>query len=90
MARQSHINNPEIQASEAILSKTEIIPLVIGLGLASKTAGLLGMGDGVVIVPAVFWLFIVIRFNSEISIRVAVATSIVTTATMPRPVWKQV
>ena len=65
-----------------IYSTPEIISLVAGLAVASAIAGilagLLGVGGGIVIVPALFWLFTFINFNPELSMHMAVATSLAT------------
>ena len=61
---------------------TEIALLVGGLLAASVLggllAGLLGVGGGIVIVPALFWLFTLIEFDPALSMHMAVATSLAT------------
>ena len=65
-----------------IYSTPEIISLITGLAavsaLAGVLAGLLGVGGGIAIVPALFWLFTFIKFNPELSMHMAVATSLAT------------
>ena len=47
-------------------------------GLTGFLAGLLGVGGGIVIVPVLSWIIIFVRFPSEISQHIAVATSLAT------------
>lgn len=60
----------------------EIFLLAGGLAAASIVAGiiagLLGVGGGIVIVPTLFWLFTIIDFAPELSMHMAVATSLAT------------
>ncbi|MGG7565090.1 sulfite exporter TauE/SafE family protein [Rhodovulum sp. DZ06] len=63
-------------------STAEIAALVGGLLAASVLggllAGLLGVGGGIVIVPALFWLFTLVKFDPALSMHMAVATSLAT------------
>ncbi|MEM5471064.1 sulfite exporter TauE/SafE family protein [Hoeflea sp. AS60] len=67
---------------DTALSTSEMIGLAVSLGLASifagLIAGLLGVGGGIVIVPILFWLFTLIEFQPELSMHMAVATSLAT------------
>lgn len=58
------------------------VPLVLGLAGASVFAGLLagflGVGGGIVLVPAMFWMFNLINFPEALSMHMAVATSLTT------------
>lgn len=66
-------------------SAPQLILLVGGLGGASAiagiVAGLLGVGGGIVIVPVLFWLFTLTDFPAELSMHMAVATSLATIIT---------
>jgi uncharacterized membrane protein YfcA len=61
--------------------------LLLGGGLvgasviAGIVAGLLGVGGGIVIVPALYWLFTFINFPTELAMHMAVATSLATIIT---------
>ena len=48
--------------------------------IAGILAGLLGVGGGIVLVPVMFWILTAIRFPAELSMHMAVATSIATIA----------
>lgn len=67
---------------ETAFSNTELIILVISLIgssiVAGIIAGLLGVGGGIILVPVMFWLFSVINFPPELSMHMAVATSLAT------------
>lgn len=60
----------------------EFLPLIIGLVIAAMIggfiAGLLGVGGGIVIVPALFWLFSFIDFDPSLAMHTAVGTSLAT------------
>jgi len=60
----------------------DYLPLIMGLGIAAGFAGLLagflGVGGGIVLVPAMFWMFEIIDFPKELSMHMAVATSLAT------------
>ncbi|MCV6598005.1 MAG: sulfite exporter TauE/SafE family protein [Mangrovicoccus sp.] len=60
----------------------EYLPLILGLAGASAFAGLLagflGVGGGIVLVPAMFWMFEIIEFPNAIAMHMAVATSLAT------------
>ncbi|MEP1613408.1 MAG: sulfite exporter TauE/SafE family protein [Roseobacter sp.] len=60
----------------------EYAVLVAGLAVASAFAGILagflGVGGGIVLVPAMFWMFELIDFSPELSMHMAVATSLAT------------
>ncbi|MEL7461754.1 MAG: sulfite exporter TauE/SafE family protein [Pseudomonadota bacterium] len=64
------------------LSSTDIVLLVLGVmlaaGLGGLLAGLLGVGGGIVIVPALFWVFMFTQFDPALSMHMAVATSLAT------------
>lgn len=64
------------------LSTLDITLLALGVaaaaGLGGMLAGLLGVGGGIVIVPALFWVFAVIDFDPALSMHMAVATSLAT------------
>jgi uncharacterized membrane protein YfcA len=63
-------------------SLPEIALLVGGLVaaaiLAGLIAGLLGVGGGIVLVPVMFWLFMIIDFPDDLAAKMAVATSLTT------------
>lgn len=65
-----------------VLSQTETVFLVLGAvtaaGLGGILAGLLGVGGGIVIVPALFWVFTITQFDPSLSMHMAVATSLAT------------
>lgn len=67
---------------ETAYSTQEILALGGGLAIAAVIAGLmaglLGVGGGIVIVPALFWLFTFTNFPPELSMHMAVATSLAT------------
>ncbi len=52
--------------------------LVVAAILAGLIAGLLGVGGGIVLVPVMFWLFMIIDFPEELAAKMAVATSLTT------------
>ena len=56
------------------------LPLFAGLLVASACAGILagflGVGGGIVLVPAMFWMFDLVDFPPELSMHMAVATSL--------------
>lgn len=60
----------------------ELLPLIGALAasaiLAGLLAGLLGVGGGIVLVPVLFWILSVIDFPPEITMHMAVATSLAT------------
>lgn len=66
-------------------SAPQLILLVGGLSgasiIAGIVAGLLGVGGGIVIVPVLFWLFTLTNFPAELSMHMAVATSLATIIT---------
>ncbi|MGV3490834.1 MAG: sulfite exporter TauE/SafE family protein [Devosia sp.] len=49
--------------------------------IAGIVAGLLGVGGGIVIVPVLYWLFTFINFPADLSMHMAVATSLATIIT---------
>ncbi len=54
-----------------------LLSMLIGL-IAGVLAGLFGLGGGVLIVPALFWLFTVQQFPADLLMIMAVATSLAT------------
>ncbi len=58
------------------------LPLVFGLVGASVFAGILagflGVGGGIVLVPAMFWMFSLVDFPASLTMHMAVATSLAT------------
>lgn len=66
-------------------STPQLILLIGGLSgasiIAGIVAGLLGVGGGIVIVPVLFWLFTLTNFPAELSMHMAVATSLATIIT---------
>jgi uncharacterized protein len=61
-------------AELALLGGALVFASIIG-GLV---AGLLGVGGGIVIVPVLFWMFTAVKFPAELSMHMAVATSLAT------------
>lgn len=65
-----------------MLSFSELLPFALALGAAGALggllAGLLGVGGGIVIVPVLFSMLETIGVETEIAIKVAVATSLAT------------
>jgi len=55
-----------------------IAALVIASICAGVLAGLLGVGGGIIIVPALFWLFSFVDFDSALAMHTAVGTSLAT------------
>lgn len=78
------LRNRYLACSGDRLEKKEIpmeyLVLIIGIVAASCVAGvlagLLGVGGGIVLVPAMFWMFQLVKFPSELSMHMAVATSL--------------
>lgn len=70
---------------DSVLTTSEMVMLAGGLVgasvIAGILAGLLGVGGGIVIVPALFWLFTIIKFNPQIAMHMAVASSLATIIT---------
>lgn len=60
----------------------QMVFLVVGLIAAAVAAGvlagLLGVGGGIVLVPVLFWTMTLTQFPEEISMHMAVATSLMT------------
>ena len=60
----------------------QYLPLLVGLIFAAilggLLAGLLGVGGGIIIVPALFWLFSFINFDPTLAIHTAIGTSLAT------------
>ncbi|MDQ2070274.1 sulfite exporter TauE/SafE family protein [Natronospira bacteriovora] len=71
-----------------------VLPLLLLIGLlAGMMAGMLGLGGGLVVVPALFWLMRWQGVADEIAMPVAVATSlatmVLTTLSAVRSHWRQ-
>jgi uncharacterized membrane protein YfcA len=57
------------------------VGLIAASIIAGVVAGLLGVGGGIVIVPVLFWMFTAVNFPSDLSMHMAVATSLATIIT---------
>jgi len=53
-----------------------LISLLLTGVIAGIMAGLLGVGGGIVIVPVLFWIFGLLHFPAEVSMHIAVGTSL--------------
>ena len=64
------------------LASGQLILIAFGVAgtavIAGILAGLLGVGGGIVLVPVLFWVLSLIEFPSELSMHMAVATSLAT------------
>lgn len=64
------------------LSTLQMVTILVGIVLSSilagVLAGLLGVGGGIVLVPVLFWILSISRFPADISMHMAVATSLAT------------